>query len=147
MRRVLFGLAVLLLAAAVLQFFFAGYGSFARPRTESTYDIHRIIGMFVIPLLSILMAIFAALSRAGGRMIGMSLLPLGLVVVQVLIAAISRAVAGEGGTTNTVSLVIFGLHALNGLVIGGVAGNLVASTRKLAGLGKANTEATAPAAS
>lgn len=146
MRRVFFGLAVLLLAAAVAQFFFAGYGSFAKPRTEHTYDIHRIIGMMVIPVLSILMAIFAALAKGGGRLIGLSLLPLGLVVLQIVIAAIARAVAGDTGTTNTASLIIFGLHALNGLAIGGVAGALFSAGRKLTS-GTVETEAAAPATS
>jgi Family of unknown function (DUF6220) len=147
MRRVFFGLAVLLLAAVVLQFFFAGYGSFAKPRTDHTYDIHRIIGMMVIPVISILMTIFAALSKGGGRLIGMSLLPLGLVVLQIVIAAIARAVAGDTGTTNTASLVIFGLHALNGIAIGGVAGSLLSAGRKLMGGEQVETGAAAPATS
>ena len=127
MRKVYFGLSILILVAVVLQFYFAAVGAFAKPQTDSSYGLHSIDGMMVIPLLSILATIAAAVARAPGRLIGLAIAPLGLVVVQVLIIAVGKAFS-DGDTTTPTALVFYGLHAVNGLAILGVAGaNLRAS--------------------
>jgi hypothetical protein len=87
--------------------------------------------MMVIPLLSILATVAAAVARAPGRAIGLAIAPLGLVVLQVLIIAVGKAFS-DGDDTTPVALVIYGLHAINGLAIMAVAGiNLQASRRQL----------------
>ena len=114
MRRVYFGLSVLLLVAVAVQFYFAAVGAFAKPQTDGSYRLHEVTGMMVIPLLSILATVAAALSRAPGRLIGLAIAPLGLVVVQVLIVLLGKALNDDSGNTTTGSLVILGLHAING---------------------------------
>jgi Family of unknown function (DUF6220) len=130
-RRVYFGLSVLLLVAVVLQFYFAGVGAFSKPQTDSSYGLHSLNGMMIIPLLSILATVAAAIARAPGRVIGLAIAPLGLVVVQVLIIVIGKAL-GDGDNSTPAALVIYGLHAINGLAIMAVAGtNLRAARQQL----------------
>jgi hypothetical protein len=105
---------VLLLVAVAVQFYFAAVGAFSKPQTDGSYRLHEVTGMMVIPLLSILATAAAALSRAPGRLIGLAIAPLGLVVVQVLIVLLGKALNDDSGNTTTGSLVILGLHAING---------------------------------
>ena len=130
MRRVYFGLSVLLVFAVVLQFYFAAVGAFTKPQTDSSYGLHSVNGMMVIPLLSILAAIAAAVARVPGRAIGLAIAPLGLVVVQVLIIVIGKAFS-DGDDTTAASLVIYGLHAVNGLAIMAVSGANARAARQL----------------
>jgi hypothetical protein len=89
-RRVYFVLAGLLLLAVVAQFYLAAVGGFDKPRTEDSFAIHRMIGM-TVPLLSILATGAAALVRAPGRLIGLTILPAGLGIVQILLATVADA--------------------------------------------------------
>jgi hypothetical protein len=117
----------MVLAAVVLQFYFAAVGAFAKPQTDSSYGLHSIDGMVVIPLLSILATVAAAAARAPGRVVGLAIAPLGLVIVQVLIIVGGKAFS-DGDTTTPAALVVYGLHAVNGLAIMALAGaNLRAS--------------------
>jgi hypothetical protein len=120
-RKVYFGLSVLLVLAVVLQFYFAAVGAFAKPQTDSSYGLHSVNGMMIIPLLSILATVAAAIARAPGRVIGLAIAPLGLVVVQVLIIVIGKAFT-DGDNTTPAALVVYGLHAVNGLAIMAVSG-------------------------
>ena len=129
-RRVYFGLSVLLVFAVVLQFYFAAVGAFSKPQTDSSYGLHSLNGMMIIPLLSILATIAAAMARVPGRAIGLAIAPLGLVVVQVLIIVIGKAFT-DGDNTTTAALVVYGLHAVNGLAIMAVSGANVRTARLL----------------
>jgi hypothetical protein len=131
-RRVYTALTGLLLLAVVVQFYFAAVGAFAKPQDDKSFALHSVTGMMVIPLLSILATIAAAVARAPGRLIGMTILPLGLVIVQVLIVVVGRAFNTDADTTTPVGLAILGLHALNGIAIGGVAGHTFTSARRFA---------------
>jgi hypothetical protein len=122
MRKVYAGLCALLLLAILVQFYFAAVGAFAKPQRDDSFALHDLTGMMIIPLLSILAIIAAAVARAPGRQIGLTAAPLGLVVVQVLIVTIGRALGTDGGDTTTpVALAILGLHAVNGLITMAVA--------------------------
>jgi len=122
MRRVYVGLSGLVFLAIVAQFYFAAVGAFDRPQDDDSFALHSITGIMVIPILSILATIAAALARAPGRLIGLTLAPLGLVVVQVLILAVGDAVTGGADeNTNAASLAILGLHAVNALLLLGAA--------------------------
>ena len=132
MRRVFFVLAGLLLAAVVVQFYFAAVGAFAKPQDDRSFALHDLNGMLVIPLLSLLATAAAALARAPGRLIGLAALPLGLVVVQVLVVALGRA-AGTDDRTTPAGLAILGLHALVGLATMAVAGLILRRARLFAG--------------
>jgi hypothetical protein len=154
-RRVYLSLAGLLMLAVVAQFYFAAVGAFDKPQDDNSFALHSLTGMLIIPVLSLLATVAAALARAPGRLIGLSILPLGLVVVQVLIIVVGNVFSDNGGDTTTpAALVILGLHAINGLAIMGVAGAVLAGARRLAvapretaAAGEASsTSATAPVA-
>lgn len=66
-----------------------------------------------------------------GRLIGMVGLVAGLVVVQGVIGAIAKAFGDTGDSTTTAGQLIFGLHAVNGLVILAVVGRIVRRAREL----------------
>ncbi|WP_067181914.1 DUF6220 domain-containing protein [Microtetraspora niveoalba] len=132
MRRVYVALAGLQLLAVLAQFYFAGVGAFDRPQTDGSYGPHATNGMMIIPVLSLVITVVATLAKAPGRLIGLSILPLGLVVVQMLIIILGRALDDGTGNTTAASLAVFGLHAVNGLAIMGVAGKVLAGARKLA---------------
>ncbi|RCG32336.1 hypothetical protein DQ384_07520 [Sphaerisporangium album] len=132
MRRVYAVLAGLLLLAVIAQFYFAAVGAFDKPQEDGSFSLHSLTGMMVIPVLSLLATIAAAVAKAPGRLIGMTILPLGLVIVQVLIIVLGDALNDSADNTTTGSLVILGLHALNGLAIMGVSGMVFRQARLLA---------------
>jgi hypothetical protein len=145
-RRVYTALTGLLLLAVLVQFYFAAVGAFTKPQTDKSFVLHSVTGTLVIPVLSLLATIVAALGRAPGRLIGLSILPLGLVVVQVLIIVLGDAVSGGSDTTTAAGVAVLGLHAINGLAIMGVAGVLFRRARALAATPREATIAGVPAA-
>jgi hypothetical protein len=133
MRRVFVVLSGLLFLAILAQFYFAAVGAFDRPQDDDSFALHSIVGMMVIPLLSILATVSAALARAPGRLIGLSLAPLGLVVVQVLIIVVGNAISGGSDEdTGAAGLFVFGLHAVNALLVMGAAGAVLRRARAFA---------------
>ncbi|MCT9933250.1 DUF6220 domain-containing protein [Planotetraspora sp. A-T 1434] len=132
MRRVYAALAGLLLLSVVVQFYFAAVGAFEKPQVDGSFALHSVTGTLVIPVLSLLATVAAALSRAPGRQIALTILPLGLVIVQMLIIALGEALDDSTGNTTPASLAILGLHAVNGLAIMGVSGFVFRGARLLA---------------
>jgi hypothetical protein len=133
MRRVFVVLAGLLFAAILVQFYFAAVGAFDRPQDDDSFALHSITGMMIIPLLSILTTVAAALARAPGRLIGMSLAPLGLLVVQVLIIVVGNVISGGSDEdTGAAGLFVLGLHAVNALFLMGAAGAVLRRARAFA---------------
>jgi Family of unknown function (DUF6220) len=130
MRRVFAGLAVLLTLAVVAQFYFAAVGAFDSAPNDESFSIHRSLG-YAILLLSVLVTVVAALARAPGRLVARAALVIGLVFVQSLIRLVADAL-GDGDTTTTAGVVVFGLHALNGLAILELSGTLARAARDLA---------------
>jgi hypothetical protein len=96
-----------------LQFFLAGYGAIGSGSPDEAFSFHIMNGR-LIAAVALLGILFAALSRAGGKLVGMAAGVLGLVVLQSLIALVSVA-----GTTP--GQIIFGFHAINALMIMGLA--------------------------
>jgi hypothetical protein len=142
MRKVYVGLSALLLLAVLIQFYFAAVGAFAKPQHDDSFALHDVTGMMIIPLLSLLATIAAAAARAPGKVIGLTILPLGLVVVQVLIVTLGRAFSdGTGENTTPAGLAILGLHAVNGLAIMAVAGLVLRRARLLAAAARATEPA------
>jgi len=92
-RKAFVAMSSLLLVAFVLQFVFAAVGAFTKPAGDGAYALHSITGMAVIPALTLLTTLFAALAKAPGRLVGLAILPLGLVVVQAMIALSTARVA------------------------------------------------------
>jgi hypothetical protein len=141
MRKAFMAASLLLLASLVLQMYFAAVGAFTKPAGDDAFALHSINGMAVIPALTLLTTLFAALSRAPGKLIGLSILPLGLIIVQVLIVVISNAFDDPAGNSSPIGLAIAGLHALNGMATMGVAAVVLRGARRLA-----QARPTAPAA-
>jgi hypothetical protein len=131
MRRVYIVLTGVMLAAVVLQFYFAAVGAFAKPQVDTSYRLHDIDGGMVIPLLAILATIVAFVLKLPRGQIGMTILPLGLVVVQFLIVLLGDALNTDNGDKTTpIALIIYGLHAVNGLAVMAVAGTVFAQARR-----------------
>ncbi|SCL34565.1 hypothetical protein GA0070624_5025 [Micromonospora rhizosphaerae] len=130
MRKVFAGLAALLVLVVVAQFYFAASGAFSTAPNDESFRPHRAMG-YVIFLLPVLMTIVAALARMPGRLIGMTGLIAGLAVVQVVIAVLARAFNDTGDTSTTAGQLVFGLHAINGLIILAVAGTVARQARAL----------------
>ncbi|MEU8177349.1 DUF6220 domain-containing protein [Microbispora hainanensis] len=143
MRKVYTVLAGLLLAAAVLQMYLAAVGAFDKPQDDSSFSLHSMNGMMVIPVLSLVATAAAAAAKAPGRQIGLTVLPLGLVIVQSLIVALGGLFDDSTGNTTPVSLAILGLHAINGMAIVGVCGMVFRKARQLMSAGPASSEAAA----
>jgi hypothetical protein len=126
MRRAFAGLAMLLMLVVVAQFFLAASGAFDTAPNDESFRPHRALG-YMIFLLPVLMTIVAALARMPGRLIGMTALVAGLTVMQMVIAEL----AGAFGESTTTGQLVFGLHAVNGLVVLAVAGRIVRQARAL----------------
>jgi len=110
-------LTVFLLMGAV-QIFLAGLGVFSSAG-DPGFGPHRMVG-FAMAAVALVILVLAALARAGGRAIGVAVLLFLLAAVgQSLLAAIGEDSAFVGG-----------LHALDGLVILGLAGFLQGSAAR-----------------
>jgi hypothetical protein len=129
-RRVFALLATLQALVVVAQFFLAASGAFDTAPNDESFQLHRGLGYGIL-LFAILLTIVAALARMPGRLIGMTGLVAGLVVVQSLIRRIADSLNGTGDTTTTAGKLVFGLHALNGLIILAVAVNVARRARAL----------------
>ncbi|MBQ1015714.1 hypothetical protein KBX53_33275 [Micromonospora sp. M51] len=134
MRKALVVISALTLVAFALQFIFAAVGGFTKPAGDGAYALHSVNGMAVIPVLTLLTVLFAALAKAPGRLIGLAVLPVGLVVLQPLIAMLANGFADASGVSTPLGLTIGGLHALNGIIAVHVVVGVHRAARKLAGL-------------
>jgi hypothetical protein len=132
MRKALVVVSALSLVAYVLQFVFAAVGAFTKPAGDGAYRLHSVNGMAVIPVLTLLTILLAALVKAPGRLIGLAFLSLALVVLQVLIAALANAFTDAAGASTPLGLTFGGLHAVNGIVAVHVVVNVVRGARRLA---------------
>jgi hypothetical protein len=126
MRKAFAGLAILLMLAVVVQFFFAASGAFDTAPKDESFGAHRALGYGLI-LFSTITTVAAALARVPGRLIGIT----GLVPVLVIVQVVIRGVAAGVGETATAGQLIFGLHAVNGLVIMALVGMIVRQAREL----------------
>lgn len=111
--------STLLVAATVLQLYFAGMGVFSDP-TDGLFAIHGWNGRIVLPLLVLLSILFAALAKAGKRTVWLTVLVLGLLILQTLIFVITGLIFGIGPETAHPPLaatMLVSLHPINGLAI------------------------------
>lgn len=131
MRKVFAGLASLLVLVVVAQFFLAASGAFDTAPKDESFQTHRSLGYAVI-LFAVVLTIVAALARIPGRLIGMTGLVAVLGVGQSLIGAIAGAFNDTGDASTTAGQLVFGLHAINGLLILAVAGTVAQRARALA---------------
>lgn len=130
MRKVFTSLVALLMLAVIVQFFLAASGAFGTAPNDEAFGPHRALG-YAILLLAIVVTLVGALARMPGRLIGMTGLVVGLNVLQPVIAGVASAVGESGGSTTTAGELVFGLHAVNGLIIMALLGTIVRRSREL----------------
>lgn len=119
------GLAWIIFAAVLLQFFFAGIGSFGENLWgDAAFDPHRLTGLLLI-LLSLLMLILAAISfftgGMGGGTVGMAGLLLVLMIVQLLLVGFFYHAADLP--------LLAALHPVNALILLGLSFHLARTGR------------------
>jgi hypothetical protein len=144
MRRVFVVVAIMLMVAEVVQFYFAAFGVFQHPAPEDAFLLHQMNGRIVLPALCLLVILAAALARAPGRLIGFSAIPLGLLVLQIVLFLLAGLTGTTETRTNLAGTAILGLHAVNGLCILGVTIVLVRRASRFASAG-VRPSVTAPA--
>lgn len=130
MRRVFAALAALLVFLVVAQFFLAASDAFDTAPREEAFQAHRSLG-YGIFFFAILVTIAAALARMPGRLIGMTALVAGLTIVQSILRSLAGAFDDPGGTSTTAGQLVFGLHAVNGLIILALAATVARQARVL----------------
>lgn len=114
--RAFAGIAILTMAAFVVQIYLAGIGAFG----ASGWDMHEILGSLIgIPIL--LLVVLALAGRLGRRIIGQSVLLLVLYIVQYSLVEIR----GDAPYLSA-------LHAVNALALMGVTGGLIRGAMRYA---------------
>jgi hypothetical protein len=131
MRKVFAALATLLMLAIAAQFFLAATGAFDTAPKDESFQPHRALGNGIL-LFAIALTLFAAVARLPGRLIGMTGLVAGLILLQSVIREIANAFSETSGSTSTAGELVFGLHAVNGLIIVTVGGMIFHRARELA---------------
>ncbi|MEU4473573.1 DUF6220 domain-containing protein [Micromonospora sp. NPDC023888] len=132
MRKAFVISSALLLVSFALQFVFAAVGGFTKPAADDAYTLHSVNGMAVIPVFTLLTALFAALAKAPGRLVALALLPIGLVVVQALLAMLATSATDAAGVSTPLGPIIGGLHAVNGIIAVHVVVGVLRAARRLA---------------
>ncbi|MCC3326153.1 DUF6220 domain-containing protein [Nocardia abscessus] len=127
MKRAFTGLAALLLLAVIAQFYLAASGAYDTAPVEESFQPHRTLG-YVILVFALVLTIAAAIARMPRRLVGLAGLVTGLVIGQSVIREVARSI-GDGASGGNL---VFGVHAINGLVIIGVIGMIVRQSRKIA---------------
>lgn len=149
MRKAFAGLAALLMLVVVAQFFLAASGAFDTAPNDEAFRPHRILGYLTI-LLAVVVTAVAAVVRMPGRLVGLSGLVAGLGILQPLIAIVAKAF-GDSDETTTAGQLVFGLHAINALIMMSVIRTMLQQSRELAAAAPAGPAAGttdgAPAAS
>jgi Kef-type K+ transport system membrane component KefB len=115
--------------AVVAQFFLAAFGAFDSTG-DDPFEFHSMLG-YLLSLFAVLVTIVGALAKMPGRLIGMTGLVAGLILVQSLIRALADALNDSGDTSTTSGQIVFGLHAINGLAIMAVSGQVARQSRAL----------------
>jgi heme A synthase len=110
------GLTALLALVIVVQFYLAASAAFDTAGKDESFQSHRALGYGIV-LLAVLVTIAAALARMPGRLVGMTALIAGLGVLQGVIRALAAAFGDTAETSTTAGKLVFGLHAVNGLIM------------------------------
>jgi hypothetical protein len=137
MRKVFFWFTVLLLVAVLAQFYLATFGAFQTPHPapgdeDAMIGYHAMNGTMIIPLVSLLTTIVAAIAKAGARNVWLSIAPVGLVLVQLFVLfPLAGLAGGTEEKTNTASLFVLGFHAIVGVALLWVSVALVRRARSL----------------
>jgi len=118
-RKVFSIVSILVIAAVVLQFYFAGLGVFSHPE-EGLFAVHGTAGRIVLPILFLLSLITAAIARAGKKTIWLTVVAILLLALQTVIFILTGAIFNTGPEAEVIPLgatIVVSLHALNGVAI------------------------------
>lgn len=133
MRKLFFVWSLLPLAIVAVQYYFAGVGFFADD--HEAFAPHGTTGRIVAPVVFLLLILFAALARAGKRTIWLTVLMLGLLIMQTLIFILTGLIFNVGPETASppfAAILTVSLHALNPLFIVWVGVVVMLRARRLA---------------
>lgn len=133
MRKAFPVLTGLVMLAVVVQFYLAASAAFSTASKETSFAPHRTFG-YIILLLTIILVVIAAAAKMPGRIIGLAGMVVGLTILQPLIAFVAKAL-NDSGSSTTASTIVFGLHAVNALIIFTTLRKLLQVTRELAATG------------
>lgn len=142
MRKVCTGLAALLLLAVIGQFYLAAVGAFDAASAEESFRPHRTLANLIL-LLALVLTVAMAVARMPGRLIGLA----GLVTGQVIGQSVIREIARAFGTESSTGPVVFGLHAINGLLIMGVIAMIARESHRISRMTPATSAAPARSSS
>ncbi|MGS0684061.1 DUF6220 domain-containing protein [Nakamurella sp. GG22] len=135
MRKVYVAITGLLMVSVILQFYFAAFGVFTAPDNDSQFILHQMNGRIVLPVLCLLSIAAAAAARAPGRLIGLTAIPFGLLILQTVLFIIAGLAGASEDRTNLAGQLILGLHAINGLCVLGTSILVFLRARQFARLG------------
>jgi heme A synthase len=130
MRKVFAGLAFLLPPVIVVQFYLAASAAFDTAPKDESFQMHRALGYGIV-LLAVVLTIVAALARVPAPVVGLTGLMVGLGVLQAVIRVVAAAFDDTGDTSTTAGRLVFGLHAVNGLIMFGLAETVARRARAL----------------
>jgi hypothetical protein len=130
LRKIFAGLTSLLALVIVVQFYLAASAAFDTAAKEESFQSHRALGYGIV-LLAVIVTIFAALARVPGRLVGLTALIAGLGVLQGVIRGLAAAFGDTAGTSTTAGKLVFGLHAVNGLIMLTLSMTVARRTRAL----------------
>lgn len=105
-----------------LQFLLAGYGVYGGGSIGDDFQLH-ILNARLIAVVTLLGILFAALARAGGRLVGLAAILFGMMILQAVIVLVST----EGTTAGQI---IFMLHVATGIGMMEVAGKAQGLAKK-----------------
>jgi hypothetical protein len=137
-RKVFLVVAIMLVADIALQFYFAAQGVFAPGSTnDEQFVLHTTNGRIILPILCLLVIAAAALARAGGRTIGLSVLPLALVLFQTVLFILGSLTGTTEEEPTVAGSIVLGFHALIGMAAFGTASIVAQRARRLVATGSA----------
>lgn len=119
MRKVFFVVSLMAIGVVAVQYYLAAVGVFSHAEREG-FVYHGTSGRIVAPIVFLLLIATAALARAGKRTIWLTVLMLGLLVVQTLIFVVTGLIFSVGPDTPVLPLgaiLTVSLHAVNPLFI------------------------------
>jgi len=129
-RKVFAVLGSVLPVVLAVQFFLAAFGAFDTGDKDQAFEPHQSLG-YVVIYYAVLLTVVAAVARVPRRVIVMAGLIAVLGVGQSLIRAVADTLNGPDDGSTTAGKLVFGLHAVNGLVITGVAVSVARQARTL----------------
>ncbi len=146
MRKVFFVVSLLAIAVVAVQYYLAAVGVFSG--SHDGFVFHGTSGRIVAPIVFLLLIVTAALARAGKKTIWLTVLMLGLLVMQTLIFVFTGLIFGVGPDTPNppvAAILTVSLHALNPMFMIWVGVVIALRARRLAfpGAGAAPDGATA----